>query len=98
MSLVKLARRAFLTWLGTVLTLMFHAKKGLGIMIENDVVAKNLPTEQKSFDVIVIGGSFAGLSAALQIARTRRRVLVLDAGKPRNRFASHSHGFLGQDG
>jgi thioredoxin reductase len=54
--------------------------------------------EQRHFDVIVIGGNFAGLSAALQIARTRRSVLVIDADKPRNRFAASSHGFLGQDG
>lgn len=50
------------------------------------------------FDVIVIGGSYAGLSAALQLGRARRRVLVVDAGQRRNRFARHSHGFLGQDG
>ncbi|HVW51859.1 MAG TPA: NAD(P)/FAD-dependent oxidoreductase [Trinickia sp.] len=50
------------------------------------------------FDVIVVGGSFAGLSAAMQLARARRRVLVLDDRRPRNRFAPHSHGFLGQDG
>lgn len=49
-------------------------------------------------DAIVVGGSFAGLSAAMQLARARRRVLVVDAGLPRNRFARHSHGFLGQDG
>jgi thioredoxin reductase len=49
-------------------------------------------------DAIVIGGSYAGLSAALQLARARRRVLVIDAGMRRNRFASASHGFLGQDG
>jgi thioredoxin reductase len=49
-------------------------------------------------DVIVVGGSFAGLSAAMQLARARRRVLVVDAGSPRNRFAHASHGFLGQDG
>lgn len=50
------------------------------------------------FDVIIIGGSYAGLSAALQLGRARKRVLVVDAGERRNRFASHSHGFLGQDG
>ncbi|WP_342777497.1 NAD(P)/FAD-dependent oxidoreductase [Rubellimicrobium rubrum] len=50
------------------------------------------------YDAIVIGGSYAGLSAALQLARARRRVLVIDAGERRNRFASSSHGFLGQDG
>jgi thioredoxin reductase len=50
------------------------------------------------FDTIVIGGSYAGLAAALQLARARRQVLVVDAGKRRNRFAVHSHGFLGHDG
>lgn len=50
------------------------------------------------YDLIVVGGSFAGLSAAIQAARARRKVLVIDAGQPRNRFAEHSHGFLGQDG
>ncbi|TCW67565.1 MULTISPECIES: NAD(P)/FAD-dependent oxidoreductase [Burkholderia] len=49
-------------------------------------------------EVIVIGGSFAGLSAAMQLARARRGVLVIDAGRPRNRFAAHAHGFFGQDG
>jgi len=49
-------------------------------------------------DVIVIGGSFAGLAAALQVARARRHVTVLDTGMPRNRFARHAHGVLGQDG
>lgn len=50
------------------------------------------------FDVIVLGGSYAGMAAALQVARARRSVLVIDAGLRRNRFVSHSHGFLGQDG
>lgn len=50
------------------------------------------------YDVIVVGGSFAGLSAAMQLARARRRLLLIDAGRPRNRFAAASHGFLGQDG
>ena len=49
-------------------------------------------------DVIIIGGSYAGLSAALPLARARRSVLVVDAGMRRNRFASASHGFLTQDG
>jgi len=49
-------------------------------------------------DAIVIGGSYAGLSAAIHIARARRRVSVIDAGEPRNRFASASHGFFGFDG
>lgn len=54
--------------------------------------------ESSSFDVAVIGGSYAGMSAAMQLARARRRVLVVDAGSRRNRFAAASHGFLGQDG
>ena len=49
-------------------------------------------------DVIILGGSYAGLSAGLQLARARRTVLVIDAGQRRNRFAATSHGFLGQDG
>jgi thioredoxin reductase len=49
-------------------------------------------------DVIIIGGSFAGLAAATQLGRARRDVVVLDTGLPRNRFAEHSHGFLTRDG
>lgn len=49
-------------------------------------------------DVIIIGGSFAGLSAAMQLARARRDVLILDTSTPRNRYATKSHGFPGQDG
>lgn len=50
------------------------------------------------YDAVVVGGSFAGLSAAMQLIRARRSVLLIDAGRPRNRFAEASHGFLGQDG
>ena len=50
------------------------------------------------YEVIIVGGSFAGLSAAMQLGRARRRVLIIDAGKPRNRFAKASHGFFGLDG
>lgn len=49
-------------------------------------------------DAIIIGGSFAGLSAAMQLVRARRSVCVIDSGQPRNRFAAASHGFFGQDG
>lgn len=50
------------------------------------------------WDAIVIGGSFAGLSAAMQLARGLRSVLLIDAGEPRNRFAQQSHGFFAADG
>ncbi|GGY09079.1 hypothetical protein GCM10007386_44510 [Pseudoduganella dura] len=50
------------------------------------------------FDAIVVGGGFAGLAAALQLARARRAVLLVDANQPRNRFSASVHGFLGHDG
>ena len=50
------------------------------------------------YDGIVVGGSFAGLAAALYLGRARRSVCVLDTGLPRNRFAAASHGLFGQDG
>lgn len=53
---------------------------------------------QHTWDVIVAGGGPAGLSAALMLGRSRRRTLVIDAGSPRNRFAAHMHGVLGQEG
>jgi thioredoxin reductase len=49
-------------------------------------------------DVAIIGGGAAGLSAALVLSRARRRVLVVDAGAPRNAPAAHMHGFLSRDG
>jgi thioredoxin reductase len=50
------------------------------------------------YDVVVIGGGAAGLSAALVLSRARRRVLVVDSGTPRNAPAAHMHGFLSRDG
>jgi thioredoxin reductase len=54
--------------------------------------------EANSWDVVIVGGGVAGLSAALMLGRARRRVLVLDGGEPRNRFATHMHGVLGHEG
>jgi thioredoxin reductase len=51
-----------------------------------------------AYDVVVIGGGAAGLNGALQLARSRRPVLVVDAGQPRNRPAPAVHGLLGHDG
>jgi thioredoxin reductase len=53
--------------------------------------------QQHPWDVIIVGGGSAGLSAALMLGRSRRSVLVVDAGRPRNRFAAHMHGVLGRD-
>lgn len=49
-------------------------------------------------EVVVVGGGPAGLSAALVLGRSRRSVLVVDDGAPRNRFAERMHGYLGHDG
>ncbi|HET7398138.1 MAG TPA: NAD(P)/FAD-dependent oxidoreductase [Intrasporangium sp.] len=51
-----------------------------------------------TYDVLVIGGGAAGLSAALVLSRARRTVLVVDGGAPRNAPAAHMHGFLSRDG
>jgi thioredoxin reductase/SAM-dependent methyltransferase len=53
---------------------------------------------ERHADVAVIGGSAAGLAAALQLGRQRRSVIVVDAGEPRNAPASHMHGYLGHEG
>lgn len=50
------------------------------------------------YDVIVIGGAAAGLSAALVLGRSRRSVLVVDAGEPRNAQAAGAHNYLGREG
>jgi len=50
------------------------------------------------YDVAIVGGGAAGLSAALVLGRARRRVVVVDAGQPRNAPAAHMQGFLGSDG
>jgi thioredoxin reductase len=52
----------------------------------------------KEYDVVVVGGGAAGLSAALVLLRARRTVAVVDAGAPRNAPANHLHGFLSRDG
>src|SRR3954453_20131091 len=50
------------------------------------------------YDVAIVGGGAAGLSAALVLGRARRRVVVIDGGSPRNAPAAHMHGFLSRDG
>lgn len=51
-----------------------------------------------SYEVVIIGGSYAGLSAAMALGRSLRRTLIIDSGLPCNRFAPHSHNFITQDG
>lgn len=53
---------------------------------------------KNKFDAIIIGGSYAGLSAAMALGRSLRNVLIIDSGKPCNAQTPHSHNFLTQDG
>ncbi|WP_316818066.1 NAD(P)/FAD-dependent oxidoreductase [Pedobacter nyackensis] len=52
----------------------------------------------QKYDVIIVGGSYAGLSAALALGRAIRKVLVIDSGRPCNQQTPHSHNFLTRDG
>ncbi|KOT37642.1 thioredoxin reductase [Streptomyces caelestis] len=52
----------------------------------------------ETYDVVVVGGGAAGLSAALVLGRARHRTLVVDAGEPRNAPSSHMQGYLSRDG
>jgi len=54
--------------------------------------------EKKHFEVIIVGGSYSGLSAAMSLGRSLRQVLVIDSGLPCNRQTPHSHNFITQDG
>jgi thioredoxin reductase/SAM-dependent methyltransferase len=54
--------------------------------------------DSESYDAVVIGGGAAGLSGAVALARSRRSVLLIDGGEPRNRPAAHVHNFLTRDG
>lgn len=55
-------------------------------------------TEIKDFEVIIIGGSYAGLSAAMALGRSLRNVLIIDGGSPCNRQTPHAHNFITHDG
>ncbi|GAA5086496.1 FAD-dependent oxidoreductase [Chryseobacterium ginsengisoli] len=53
---------------------------------------------ENKFDVIIIGGSYSGLSAAMALGRSLRKVLIIDSGKPCNRQTPYSHNFITHDG
>ncbi|WP_166872223.1 NAD(P)/FAD-dependent oxidoreductase [Salinibacterium sp. ZJ450] len=54
--------------------------------------------QSEQYDVLIVGGGAAGLSAALVLSRALRRVVVIDAGSPRNAPAAHMHGYLSREG
>lgn len=74
--------------------------QGAGTWITQWLTESTTMIEQNdSFsEVIIIGGSYAGLAAAMALGRSLRKVLILDAGEPCNRQTPHSHNFLTQDG
>jgi thioredoxin reductase len=55
-------------------------------------------TDTNKFEVIIIGGSYAGLSAAMALGRSLRNVLIIDSGLRCNRQTPHAHNFITQDG
>lgn len=59
---------------------------------------ENEMTDRKQFDVVIIGGSFSGMAAAMALGRALRHVLVIDSGEPCNSATPYSHNFLTQDG
>lgn len=62
------------------------------------IFKNNTMTNNTYFDVIITGGSYAGLAAAMALGRALKKVLVIDDGKPCNRQTPHSHNFLTNDG
>ena len=90
--MTNLNRRVFIKQSG-VLATAFALPFSFNSFIENKGM-----TDRKQFDVIIIGGSYAGLATAMALGRALRNVLIIDSGKPCNRQTPHSHNFLTQDG
>ncbi len=85
-------RRRFIGLVGAGITAM-----ALPFHLRAHSIFKQMKFEQK-FDVIIVGGSYSGLAAAMALGRALKNVLVIDDGKPCNRQTPHSHNFLTNDG
>lgn len=68
------------------------------MLIRETKIKNHLMTKIDHFDAIIIGGSYAGLSAAMSLGRALRKVLIIDSGNPGNKQTPHSHNFLTRDG
>jgi len=89
---IKQTRRAFILQSGCALGALALAFPLAAISKHNSM------TDQSNYDVIIVGGSYAGLSAAMALGRSLRSVLVIDSAKPCNKQTPYSHNFLTQDG
>lgn len=82
----------------------FIKKSGLAIVglslpfPSTKTVKKNKMKNKKQYDVIIVGGSYSGLAAAMALGRALKNVLIIDSGRPCNAPTPHSHNFLTQDG
>ena len=90
--MTNLNRRIFIKQSGILVT-AFALPLNFKSFIENKEM-----TDRKQFDVIITGGSYAGLATAMALGRALRKVLIIDNGKPCNRQTPYSHNFLTQDG
>ncbi len=89
---IKQTRRGFIVQSGLTFT-------ALALPFPLIAISKfNAMTDKTSFDVIIVGGSYAGLSAAMALGRSLRKVLIIDSGQPCNIQTPHSHNLLTQDG
>jgi thioredoxin reductase len=68
------------------------------LRFETHITLNQIKMENLEYDVVIIGGSYAGLSAGMALGRALRKVLIVDSGRPCNIQTPHSHNFLTQDG
>jgi thioredoxin reductase len=90
--MTMLLRRKFIQLSGKVIAVIavqFHFV---------EILKNNTMTDNTSFDVIIIGGSYSGLAAGMALGRALKKVLIIDSGKPCNRQTPYSHNFITHDG
>jgi len=90
--LATTSRREFIKRSGVALATLAFPNHFINISKNNQM------TDQKDFDVIIVGGSYSGLAAGMALGRALKHVLIIDNGKPCNRQTPYSHNFITQDG